>query len=255
MGHVDRTAALRWRIRSIPVIGWVAPRAFRFVTPSRRREDAQSRRLNDVFNFTTVQTGPFAGMRLVGTSHPVVQLGCYEAELHPLIESWSGYDRIVDVGCGQGWYTTGLALRMPGADIYGFDIDPVARSRSRETAEANGVKVTIGEAIMAEQIGALVEGRTLVIMDVEGAELELLDPSVGLGLSRADILVEMHDFIRKGATETILARFPARTPTVIEQTPRDPSQYPVLARLDPADQQRAISDQRPGDQHWLWLPL
>ncbi len=70
-----------------------------------------------------VQSGPFAGMKLsqnevwkdgnLGTK----LLGCYEKELHGFIEDEikrlsNRPSRIVDIGCAEGFYSVGLALRL-----------------------------------------------------------------------------------------------------------------------------------------------
>jgi hypothetical protein len=60
-------------------------------------------------------------------------------------------------------------------------------------------------------------------------------------------------FLRPGATEAMLRRFSDRPHTLIEQ-PRNPAEFPVLARLTALDQQRALSEGGLRDQRWLWLP-
>ncbi len=66
-----------------------------------------------------VQGGPFAGMAYLHRSLdgplPPRLLGCYEAELHGALERILGtrYDTVVDIGCAEGYYAVGLALKMP----------------------------------------------------------------------------------------------------------------------------------------------
>jgi hypothetical protein len=122
-------------------------------------------------------------------------------------------------------------------------------------AAANGVAVTVGGEATAAALNRILEPNSLLIVDIEGAEIELLDPASTPALRHADILVELHDFLRPGAEATILARFRDRTPHFIEQQPRDPSAYPALASLDPADQLWALDEFRPRGQRWLWLPV
>jgi SAM-dependent methyltransferase len=181
-------------------------------------------------------------------------LGCYEQELHSLIDSWSGYDRVINIGCGEGWYAVGLARRMPDAEVWGFDISPEARNACARAAAVNGVSIHIEATADPQTVQCLVGPNTLVIADAEGAEVDVLDPAVTPGLVSADILVETHDFLRPGATETMLRRFSDRPHTLIEQQPRNPAEFPVLARLTALDQHRALSEGRPRDQRWLWLP-
>src|SRR4051794_40351820 len=64
-----------------------------------------------------VQTGPFAGLEFARASaegcHVPKLLGCYERELHGLVEAAvaDGYDDIVNIGCAEGYYAVGLARR------------------------------------------------------------------------------------------------------------------------------------------------
>ena len=52
-------------------------------------------------------------------------------------------------------------------------------------------------------------GRTLLIVDCEGCELDILRPDLAPRLEEAISLVELHDHIRPGVTEEILDRFSA----------------------------------------------
>src|SRR6478672_6897407 len=65
-----------------------------------------------------VQHGPFKGMKYpgvnsVGSALIPKLLGSYERELHPLIDSICAgqYDQVVDIGCAEGYYAVGLAMR------------------------------------------------------------------------------------------------------------------------------------------------
>lgn len=247
------SGGLRRSVRRHPVLRSIA----RTVQPSTRRESAQWRRILAAVSFDVVQTGPFAGMKLpqVTTgSHVPKRLGCYEQELHSLIDSWSGYERIINIGCGEGWYAVGLARRMPDAEVWGFDISPEARNACARAAAVNGVCIHIEARADPQTMQRLAGPSTLIVVDIEGAEVDVLNPGVTPGLVNADIMVETHDFLRPGATDAMLQRFPDRTPTFIEQQPRNPAEFPVLAGLTVPDQQRALSESRPRDQRWLWLP-
>jgi SAM-dependent methyltransferase len=234
-----------------------ARRLGRVLSPARRRQAAQWRRIAAVVDCTVVQSGPFAGMTLTpattGSEIPK-RLGSYEQELHPLVESWLGYDRVLDVGCGEGWYVVGLAKAMPEADVWGFDTSPAARTACARMAAANGVEVHVEGLATPAILQRLVQGRTLIIVDAEGGELDVLEPAAAPALHRADVLVELHDFLRPGTTQVLVDRFADREQIFIGQQPRDPGRYPLLAGLPPADQRRAVDESRPPEQRWLWMP-
>src|SRR5271170_382684 len=71
-------------------------------------------------NELVVRNGPFAGMRYArplpeGSIFFPKLLGSYEAELQAHFERVIGtdYSAIVDVGCADGYFAVGLAMRMP----------------------------------------------------------------------------------------------------------------------------------------------
>src|SRR5262245_4204461 len=74
-----------------------------------------------------VPYGPFLGLRCINasTGSTIVPrlLGSYEAELHDTIEKLAGrdYRRVVNIGCGEGYYAVGLARRLPSARVFALD--------------------------------------------------------------------------------------------------------------------------------------
>src|SRR5687767_13183612 len=78
-----------------------------------------------------VRHGVFAGMHYpameaAGSAIFPKLAGCYEAELRSLMEQIvrTPYTTVVDVGCAEGYYAVGLALRMPQVNVLAFDMDP-----------------------------------------------------------------------------------------------------------------------------------
>ena len=210
---------------------------------------------------TVVLHGPFAGLRhsgLCAGGAPVPEfLGCYEEELHPWLEDLvqTGYERVVNVGSGEGYYAVGFAMRMANAKVYAFDLDPVARNSCAQMAAANGVadRVIVRGECTCAALAEVAEPATLVFMDCEGFEVELLNLSVVPGLAQCDILVEMHDFLRHGATATIRSRFSlSHTVRKVSARERDPDAYPELSCLSRAERRLAVDEDRP-EMHWLLL--
>lgn len=158
--------------------------------------------------------GPFAGMEYVtrateGALLPRL-LGTYEAELHPHIEAFrrEGVDCVIDVGCAEGFYAVGLARLMPRTVVYAYDLDPAARAACAELAAHNGVddRVVVRELFRPHDFQAFVGRRALVIMDVEGAETELLRPDLAPALAGMRLIVETHGPVQ---LSTVRERFRA----------------------------------------------
>jgi hypothetical protein len=164
-----------------------------------------------------ILTGPFAGVHYppyaVGSEYFPKLLGTYEKELHPLIESWQGEDfnNIVIAGAGEGYYVGGMAARYPRARITSFEIDPEGREAISGMARANRFAERLennGCCDVPALRRALDSDRpSLLIMDVEGAERELLDPSAVPVLRRTWILVEVHDCFIPGLDLLLRERF------------------------------------------------
>lgn len=187
----------------------------------------------------TVRSGPFKGMAYpeifgFGSLQSPKLLGCYEAELHPVFNTLSAYNRFVDVGCDEGYYLVGAALGCPGLELLGFDVSEASRDACRRLAEFNGVadRIAIEGLCTPDRLRSLSAPRTLILIDIEGSEVELLEQTGTGSLAAADVIVETH---RVGPTSTADAVIDLldRTHdiTVVTQQVRDPAEFPDLLVL------------------------
>jgi len=206
-------------------------------------------------------SGPFKGMRIgnaVTGSHIPKLLGCYEAELHDVIESICSreYQCIIDVGCGEGYYAVGLAMKNPLSVVHAFDINSMAQIACADQAKANGVsdRVRVHGECNQQTLAKLIEQRTLVISDCEGYEEQLLDLATVPALAQCDILAELHELISPGVTAKITTRFRAsHSIRLIDSVERDPVRYPALGGFSPRHQRLAINESRGGPMQWAWM--
>lgn len=165
-----------------------------------------------------IRGGPFKGMDYLrfsaGSLLKAKLSGTYENEIgtwfREAIES-SLHDVFIDVGCAEGYYAVGMARFSPRAFVYGFDIDPAAQEMTRRLAHANQVDNRV--AVDAECTPSILQkllsnAKTpLMLVDIEGFEDELLDMAACPALSKADIIVELHEHKRPGVTYRLLERF------------------------------------------------
>ena len=211
---------------------------------------------------SVVLSGPFQGMnygvRASEGSRAARLIGSYEASLAPVIEDIvaRAYDLVVDVGCAEGYYAVGLARRMPGARVLARDANPKAQELCAALAALNDVgnRVDIGGQMDHTDFDICKTARTVVICDIEGAEVELLDPVRAPGLLAADILVEAHDCIMPGLAALITQRFVATH--VVRQIGRklDDSGLPAwMESLSDLDRLIALWEWRGGPTPWLWM--
>jgi hypothetical protein len=209
---------------------------------------------------TIIHSGPFQGMDYVnraseGALVPRL-LGTYESELHPHLAAFAGagVDCVIDVGCAEGYYAVGLARQMPGVTVYAHDIDANARAGCAQLAAKNGVadRVVIGGEFQPEDFQRFAGRRALVMVDTEGAELDILQPDRGPALSGMRIIAETHDGFRPGALDTLMKRFEATHDIVrVDQTGKvfDPPAW--LKQLGHLDQLLAVWEWRSFPTPWL----
>ncbi len=160
-----------------------------------------------------VMSGPFAGMQLAGFPAAPELLGCYEYELaeavHELAQRPSR--TIVNVGARFGYYTIGFARLMPRLHVRAFEGDAGARRLLSMAIVANDVadRVQVGGFCDTPELTeALGSGEgVLVVCDIEGGEVILLDPVKVPALSHATILVECHGLAASPTEPVIAMRF------------------------------------------------
>lgn len=204
--------------------------------------------------------GPFKGMKLrldaIGSAPSPKIIGSYESELHPAVAAIMAgrYTRVLNIGCAEGYYAVGLARGLPGVEVWAFDIDPAAHAATAALAALNGVSPQVrleGECTPA-RLYELCTTETIIVCDIEGAELALLDPVRAPGLLRADILVEIHPSeTGERPVELLGSRFAATHEcAVIATEPRLPSDYPWLGEgLTRSEVELALCEFRP-PMHW-----
>jgi hypothetical protein len=161
-----------------------------------------------------VNWGPFAGAPATEDSlaHCWMRLlGVYEFYLHPYVESAISANPpvVVDVGASSGYYSLGLAYRLPGSRHIAFEMQEAERASLLRTATKVAASIDLRGLCSPEDIVEIArsESRGFLVMDCEGAERELLGDKVHPCLKNWTILLEVHDWQAPGAGEEIYERF------------------------------------------------
>jgi hypothetical protein len=214
-----------------------------------------------------VAAGPMRDLRLPGDvpddCYGTALMGAYECETHLWLDAEiaRGWRAVVNIGSSEGHYAVAMALRLPQATVYAFEMDEALRRETRTMAERNGVLsriVTLGTADL-ESMAALPIESALVISDCEGAERELIDPVAVPWLAKSAMLVELHDMVAPGTTEVLQARFAATHDiTIVQQGPRDAAEWARRAGVSVADAAMFLEEVREHegahlDQRWMQL--
>ena len=162
-----------------------------------------------------VMQGPLAGMDFLPQSaegcHIAKLLGCYEQPLQPFIEEAiaNAYPTILNIGCAEGYYAVGMARRMPNTQVLAFDLNPKAQEVCTTLAQKNSVsdRIKVGALFKPEDFESYAKQKVLVLCDIEGAEKELLNPELAPALKGMDLIVESHECLISGMTQTLINRF------------------------------------------------
>lgn len=163
-----------------------------------------------------VKNGPFKGVvyptfESFGSAILPKLLGSYEKELWKVLESFikQEYVEILDIGCAEGYYATGLAKRMQ-IPVKAFDTESKARDMCIQMAKLNEVDSLVdvkGECSRSFLMSLNKDSRRLVICDCEGCELNLFQAEVIENLSNCDLIIECHDFLYLGLSIELYERF------------------------------------------------
>ncbi len=202
--------------------------------------------------------GPFRGMcypeaSLASRDGIPILFATYELELHPVIEeiALKRYDRIIDVGCAEGYYAVGLAIRT-NTPVFAFDCEPRERSYLREMARLNKVTDLIHARswCSGRTLDGLTRGRNcLVISDCEGYEISLFQGTVLSALKECDLIIELHEAVPgKGVQSIILERF--RSSHNVKIVTFDQLN---VGSVVPEKWRKFAREFRPQGQRWLYL--
>ena len=221
----------------------------------------------DIFPDKRVQFGPFKGLRYPeheakGSALLPKLLGTYEAELHSTLEEIVSkrFDEIINIGCGEGYYAIGLALRIPQTKVLAFDIDEEAQALTRKMATINNCEDRIdvrGICTIDFLKNFKPSGKLLIISDCEGFEKDLF-PGAYQNLTTADLLIEVHDFIDITISSSLREIFDP-THDIKSYMSIDDLQKPRLYHREPVAklslQQRyeVMREGRPALMEWLYL--
>jgi hypothetical protein len=217
-----------------------------------------------------VLSGPFTGMPYLNTATfgPIAPkwLGTYEWEIQDWVSQCckAGYGNIINVGSAEGYYSVGFAWQSPASHVFAFDINPFARREVIRLAALNGVtgRVTVCTLFTGHQLETFRPGKNLLVIDIEGAEMALLNPVNFPALKRFDILVELHDTSQSDpcqeSEEILKERFGA-THRIQRRRQMDRSEWRIanrdvwIDRLTEDEVTRATNEFRVYVQSWLWL--
>lgn len=165
---------------------------------------ANFRRLELEYNLTQrtgnlIIDGPFKGIKHTGTSCNSLLLpkilGTYEKEIiNDLLDLCINKKCFIDIGCADGYYTTGIAASTNIPCVIGVDINKTALDVAKKSAHLNKVENKCKFMSDINQLPEMIDGKTLIMIDVDGNEIDvierLIQPLTDKQKQGLDILIE-----------------------------------------------------------------
>lgn len=158
--------------------------------------------LCDIFSdrASVVQSGIFEGLVydppiFEGSLFPRL-LGTYEANLQPHIFGLRdrSYQTILNIGCAEGYYASGLGRMFSEAIVHAYEIQDHLRNACAVVAADNGLhqRFYLGKQFVPGQSDVPSGRRILLFCDIEGGEFPLLEPATFPQIWNMDLVVEIH---------------------------------------------------------------
>ena len=214
-----------------------------------------------------VSYGPFRGMILPERSWWSTQdrapmlLGLYEQDvLEILVRELARRRHFIDIGAGDGYFAVGLLATGHALSCLCFEASMEGRAVIAECARANGVteRIHIDGAADRQTLIDIEDGilaDSVVLIDIEGEEFELLDDTALERLREAVVVVELHDHRhdfdtshRRDLHDRAARHFEI---SEIPHRGRNPAQFPELDHLPENDRWLACSEGRSAKMTWL----
>lgn len=190
-------------------------------------------------------------------------LGLYEKEVQDILFlAPSHCTRLIDLGAADGYYAVGTTLKGKFEEAICYEIDSGRRKIIKENALSNGVndKIVIHGAAEKNFLDNFNDedlSKYFLLIDIEGAEFDILNIDNLKKLKEAHVLVEIHDHrIDDGhlAYEKLINNsnkfFNVQK---IYNGARNPFENPLLKDFSHDDGWLIASEGRKRNGHWLYL--
>jgi len=250
--------------------GYVGSRFFPVPSDETVRRFRLGQRLSRELD-STVAFGPFTGLRLDDSSwwgaadRGSMLLGIYEKEvLDWVAAACARRSTLVDLGAADGYYAVGCLAAGLVERAVTFEQSAEGQAAIRVNARSNGVegRVEVRGLAAADFAAELVAtsgvdfGDAVVIIDIEGAEFDVLSADCLRALAGAMVVVELHEWV-DGAS-TALQRILADAASAFDASylvtgARDLSPFDMLRDWPDDDRWILCSESRQQLMRWLVL--
>lgn len=217
-----------------------------------------------VYNATNgkVFAGPFKDLKLTnknvfGSEIPKL-LGCYEREINAaLISALAHNPKVVcNIGAAEGYYALGCAKHQSVKQVLVFEALELGRELIRANLQANTIDARVEiNGLCDEQLLWQTLNNSdidLMLIDIEGAELDILSARNVALLSNTELIIESHDFCRPQCISSLKKIFKdTHDLTVVDSEPRITEDFPPVISLPRHLKLELMNEKRPGVMQWL----
>lgn len=209
-----------------------------------------------------VYEGPFKDLTLIkrnvfGSEIPKL-LGCYEKEINTaLISALASKPKVVcNIGAAEGYYALGCAKYQSVDQVIVFEALELGQELIKANLEVNVVHARIelkglcDEQTLWETLNST--AIDLMLIDIEGAELDILSSRNAKLLTKTELIIESHDFCRPQCMTILKELFKdTHELTVIDSKPRTTEDFPPIVSLPRHLKLKLMNENRPGVMQWL----
>lgn len=124
-------------------------------------------------------TQEFMGLEFETTTAALIPRHDTETLVEEAVKRGDGARKVLDIGVGSGCIAVALALKLPGAEVYGVEQSAAALELARRNAVKHGVAVTMAEGSLFEPFSGM--RFSLIVSNppyIPTAELAALQPEV-----------------------------------------------------------------------------
>ena len=215
---------------------------------------------------STVQYGPFKDMKIGKMKsweleHGLITkiLGTYEEQiLNILIKFSKKNNTFIDIGAADGFYVVGMAFKKIFKNIYAFEVNSKSREVIKLNHKLNNCKQNIkikGEAKYLSLKRIInKKKKCTILIDIEGAEFDLLSIKVLKLLKDCHIVCELHLFYgKKKYYELIKNAKKIFHCKLIKRKSYNLNKFKELDNFNDNERLLALSEGRKDNQEWLIL--
>lgn len=167
----------------------------------------------------SVLSGPFKDLKLVNehvaaAGIPTI-LGTYEKELNSYFSKdfLKKYTLFIDIGAGEGYFVNGILKNNENLKCIAYEQNKFGQLLIKKNLILNGfesratIKGNASPLLIQEELKLHTNETTILLIDVEGYEYEILCPDKYPELLQVDIIVEVHECFKPGLEELLTKRF------------------------------------------------